>query len=406
MKYLAAAVIALLLAACSKPPAPPEPARPQAKGATDAPKLVELDAASLKEVALAIAPVIQRSIPLTVRANGRLTTNENTTWRVGSVTDGRIIIADAKVGDRVTKGQVLARMHSHDIHESRALYRKAVSDLNRLKSGVEFATRQRDRLTRLYTMKAASQEQLDSSENELKIAKSAVTNAEIEVNRTRLHLVEFLEVSADGSEQHEHDASTELHLEDLIPVRAPAAGIVLTRSITPGAVVTAANDLYTICDLSTIWAIAAVQEEHLAKLRPGMAATITVQAYPDRTFRGRVIKIEDSLDAETRTVPVRVEIDNRPGLLKPEMYATVELAAGGSLPALFVPQESVQDVNGQPTIFIEKKPGQYEPRSVETGRPLDGLLQILRGLQGGERVVAAGSFILKSQLLKSSLSEE
>ena len=405
MKYLAAAAI-LLLAACTKPPAAPEPPKAQAKAASDAPKLVELDAASLKEITLVVAPVVQRSVPLTIRANGRLTTNENTTWRVGAVTDGRIILADAKVGDRVTKGQVLARMHSHDIHESRALYRIAVSNLNRLKSGVEFATRQRDRLTRLYALKAASQEQLDSAENELKIAKASVANAEIEVNRTRLHLVEFLEVSLDGPEEHQHDAAPETHIEDLIPVRAPAAGIVLTRTITPGAVVTASNDLYTICDLSTIWAIAAVQEEHLAKLHPGMAATITVQAYPDRAFHGRVVKIEDKLDAETRTIAVRVEIDNRNGLLKPEMYSTVELNAGGSAPALFVPQESVQDVNGQATIFIEKKPGQYEPRAIEPGRPLDGLVQIQRGLQGGERVVAAGSFILKSQLLKSSLSDE
>ena len=106
MKYLAAVI--LLLAACSKPPAVPEPPKAQPKAITDAPKFVELDAASLKEITLAVAPVVQRSIPLTIRANGRLTTNENTTWRVGAVTDGRIILADAKVGDRVAKGQVLA----------------------------------------------------------------------------------------------------------------------------------------------------------------------------------------------------------------------------------------------------------------------------------------------------------
>lgn len=393
MKYLAVTAI-LVLAACTKPPASPEPPKAETKiqGREDL-KLVELDAASLKEVTLAVAPVVQRSIPLTVRANGRLTTNENTTWRVGAVIGGRITVATAKVGDRVTKGQILARMNSHEIHEARALYRKAVTDLDRLQSGVEFATRQRDRLARLYALKAASQEQLDSAGNELRIAMASVTSAEIEVSRTRLYLVEFLEVSLDGP-------------EGFIPVRAPAAGIVLTRAITPGAVVTASDDLFTISDLSTIWAIAAVQEEHLSKIHPGMGASITVQAYPSRTFRGRVIKIEDKLDAETRTVAVRVEIDNRQGLLKPEMYATVELNAGGSESALFVPRESVQDVNGQAMIFIEKKPGQYEPRAVETGRALDGLTQILRGLHGGERVVAAGSFILKSQLLKSSLSEE
>lgn len=405
MNYLAAAALALLLAACSRPPASTAPPQPEQKS-PDSPKLVELDSASLKEVTLAVAPVLLRSIPLTIRANGRLTTNENTTWRVGSVTDGRIVIVSAKVGDRVSKGQILARMHSHDIHESRALYRKALSDLNRLTAGVEFSTRQRDRLSRLFALKAASQEQLDSANNELRIARSSVTSAEIELNRTRLHLTDFLGVSVDGPEEHLHDANPETHVEDLIPVRAPADGIILTRDITPGAVVTAANDLFSICDLSTIWALAAVQEAHLAQLRAGMAASLTVQAYPDRAFRGRVLKIDDKLDPETRTVSVRIEIDNRHALLKPEMYATVELSAGGSESALFVPQEAVQDVNGQATLFLELKPGQYQPRPVQTGRTLDGLVQILRGLQAGDRVVGAGSFILKSQFLKSSMAEE
>jgi len=99
--------------------------------------------------------------------------------------------------------------------------------------------------------------------------------------------------------------------------------------VTPGAVVNASSDMFTVCDLSTIWVIAAFQEEHLPRLRPGMGARVSVQAYPGRTFAGKLIKIDEKLDPETRTVSARIEVDNRAGLLKPEMYAAVELDSGG-----------------------------------------------------------------------------
>lgn len=398
----------LLLAGCGKD-APPAAAKAPASTpaqSNETPRVVELDEAARRDAGLKVVQVETRSIPETVRASGRLTTNENTTWRVGSITDGRIIRVEVKVGDRVKKGQILARMHSHDIHESRAQYRRAVAEVNRLTTNLEFAKRTRDRMRRLYEMKAASFEQLDQAENAVKNDQVALDSAQIEKNRTRLHMVEFLQIPVEGPEDPDHPSDPESNLDDLIPIRAPESGVVLTREITPGAVVSAASDLFTISDLSSIWVMAAVQEEHLSQLRIGATAHVHVQAYPEKAFAGRVTRIDERLDPETRTVSARVEVDNRAGLLKPEMYATVDLDAGGSAPGLFIPQAAVQDVNGQSTVFVEQKPGVYSPRLVQTGRVLNGLLQVTGGLKDGERVVGEGSFILKSQLLKASLSEE
>lgn len=400
-------IVVLMLAGCSKPPVPaPTPQAAQAPAAESAPAVIELDEQARAQARLVVAAVTVQSIPETVRAAGRLTTNENATWRVGAITEGRIIRVDVKIGDRVRKDQILARMHSHDIHEARAQYRRSLAEVTRLKSNVEFARRTRDRMRRLQEMKAASVEQVDQAENEFKNSQVALSNAEIEMNRTRLHLVEFLGVSLEGPEEHGHSANPEDHVEDLIPIRSPADGVVLTREVTPGVVVTASSDLFTISDLSTVWVIAAVQEESLSRLRVGMPAHVHVQAYPDRQFQGRVIRIDEKLDPETRTVSVRVAIDNRAGLLKPEMYSSVDLDVGGTAPALFVPQVAVQDVKGQALVFLENKPGSYTPRPVQTGRILDGLIQVTGGLKGGERVVSEGSFILKSQLLKASLEGE
>jgi len=400
------AVSLLLCAAgCGSSPEAQAPSPEQAKGAAP-PGIVKLDANSLREAKLEIVDAKVRAIPVGISASGRLVTNENTTWRVGAITDGRIIRVDVKVGDRVEKGQLLARLFSHDIHESRAQHRRAVGELTRLTANLDYARRARDRVRRLYQMKAASLEQVEMADNALRNEQVALANAEIEERRTRLHLTEFLQIPIDAPADHGDVPDLEVHADYLIPIRAPATGIVLSRAVTPGAVVTASSDLFTVCDLSSIWAIAAVQEENLSRLRRGVPARVSVQAYPNRTFFGRVLKIDENLDPETRTVSARIEIDNRAGLLKPEMYATIELDSGLSESAIFIPQDAVQDVSGQPTVFIATGPESFRPAPVSVSRSMEGLIQVTGGLKGGERVVARGSFILKSQMLKSTMSEE
>ncbi|MGQ9862847.1 MAG: efflux RND transporter periplasmic adaptor subunit, partial [Thiobacillaceae bacterium] len=156
----------------------------------------------------------------------------------------------------------------------------------------------------------------------------------------------------------------------------------------------------------SVLVIANVQEEFLPGVRAGMPAQVSVQAYPNRRFSGRVIRVDEKLDPETRTVQAIVGLDNRQGLLRPEMYAVVELEAGPGERGLFIAQTAIQDLNGQPTVFVQTRPGRFEPRPVETGRTLERLVEIRRGLAAGERVVTEGSFVLKSHLLKASLSED
>ncbi len=366
---------------------------------------VTLAAAAQKESGIATAVIASRSMPQVIRATARVVNDENYTWRVGALTEGRIVSVEANAGDRVRDGQVLARMHSHDIHESRAEYRKAVSELARLKTNEGYAVRVRDRAKRLYDLKAGSLQEFEHAETELRNAQTAVSNAQIEVDRTRLHLVEFLGVPADATEHvsgqpHEHDP------DEFIPVRAPASGTLLARNITPGTVVTTSMDLFVISNLGHLWAIAEVNEENLPKLRQGMPARLFVQAYGDRAFNGSIGRIGDSLDSSTHTVRVRIDLANAAGALKPEMYATAEIETGGSEPAIFVEPESLQEVRGATVVFVQTRDDQFEVRPVQVGRNLAGVTEVARGLRPGERVVNRGAFILKSEFLKSSLAEE
>jgi len=396
---------ALLCTGCSKSVTGP-PARSEEKPAPEAAagREIVLNERMLREANIAVEQVRVRSVPQTVRASGRITANELRTWRVGAITDGRVVRVYVNPGDVVKQGDVLARMHSHDIHESRAAYRKAVADLTRLKSAEEYALKVRDRMRRLYALKAASLEQVEHAEVELKNAQSATRQGEVEVERARQHLVEYLQIPADR--EHPHVDQDEDHSdEDLIPIKAPAAGVVLARNVTPGAVISPSSDLFIVTDLTQLWMIAAVNEEHLPKLRAGQTAEVFVQAYPNHPFIGKLTKIGEELDATTRTVKARIEIPNEHGLLKPEMYATAEIHTGGSQPALFIPQSASQEVNGQTSVFVRKGGDKFEVRPIAIGRTMEGLLEVTAGLREGEFVVTRGGFVVKSQLFKSNLGE-
>jgi len=404
IRLLAAATV-LLLASCGKAPEPATKGEaPKAAAEPEkTPQEVVLDSNQRKQANLVIEQVTVRAMPHHVQANGRLTVNENKSWHVGAVTDGKVMKVSVNPGDRVQKDQVLAGLHSHDIHEGRANYRKATADLDRLKTAATYAQRHRDRAKRLYDLKAGSLETVEHADAELANAQAAVTNAETELERTRRHLTEFLQVSLDDHDDHK-DGDTE-HEGDLIPVRAPAAGVVLTRLVTPGSVASAGEELFTIADLSSIWMIASVSEEHIGKLRLGMSAKVSVQAYPDQSFTGRITRFGDQLDAQTRTIPVRIELANSGGRLKPEMYATVEIAAGSSGQGIFIPQEAVQQVDGKSVVFVQKTDDRFEPRPIQTGSAMDMRVEVTQGLKPGEQIVAAGSFTLKSHLMKGSLAE-
>ncbi len=398
-------ILAIVAAGCSRQ-APPAPERAAAGPQQPAPaqREVVLAAAAQKQAGVVTEPARVRSIPQVLRANGRVALNDNQTWRVGAVTEGRIVYVYANPGDRVEQGQVLARMHSHMIHEGRADYRRAVAEFSRLRNVEAYSLRARDRAQRLLALKAASQEQADLAETEYRNAQTATANAQVEVDRTRRHLVEFLQIQPDVPE---HDPATEHQDEqDLIPIRAAATGALMTRHVTAGAVVQPSTDLFVVSDLTSLWTIAAVNEEYLPKLRVGLPVRVYVQAWPDQPFPGRIGKIGEELDPTTRTVKVRVDVPNTGGKLKPEMYATTEIELGNSEPAIFVPQESLQDVSGETVVFVRKAPDRFEVRPVETGRVVEGLREIVSGLRGGEAVVAKGSFSLKSQLLKASLGQE
>ena len=405
MKAVIAALL-LLAAGCGtrKAETVQAEAQPQTPAKPAPETHVTLSEAAQKQSGVVTVPVTVGNVAEALHVTGRITLNENQTWRVGAITEGRILKVNVNAGDIVTEGQVLALMHSHDVHEGRALYERAQSEASRTRGNEIQARRVRDRAKRLYDLKAASLEQLEHAENELKNMQAAVAQAQIEVDRTRTHLVDFLGVHLEEPEHHEpgkHDGD-----EDLIPSKAPAAGIIIQRHVTSGTVVQPGTGMFTISNLGALWMMAAVPEEHLSRLKINMPVKVTVQAHPGTVFRGRITRLDEQLDAATRTIQARIDLTNPRGLLKPEMYADAELELPGTRSALYVPEHAIQEVKGNATVFVRRGPTEFEAIAIETGRSANGMVEVRSALQAGDAVVEKGAFILKSQLLKSSLTEE
>jgi membrane fusion protein, heavy metal efflux system len=400
LKLLLITAVLAVASACSKPaPETTADKRPTA-ALPEQPSSVTMSLKTQKDSGVETAPLKMQAVAEVVHSTARLTNDEDHTWRVGAITEGRIVSVEANVGDLVKKDQILARMHSHDIHESRAENQKAIANLARAKGAAEYAARVRDRAKRLYDLKAGSLEQLERAETELRNAQTDVQNAETDLARTKNHLTEFLGVDLEDPDAGKPKGSDDT---DLIPVRAPASGIVLTRNVTPGTVVTSSTDQFLISDLSKLWAIVEVREEFLGRLRLGMPARIYVQAYGTEAFHARISKIGDVLDPATRTVKVRVELDNSQKRLKPEMYATSEIDLGTGETAFMVPAEAVQEIRGQQSVFIQTAEDRFEIRTVKAGRTMENLIEISGNLKPGDRVCVHSAFVLKSEFLKGSM---
>lgn len=182
-----------------------------------------------------------------------------------------------------------------------------------------------------------------------------------------------------------------------LALRAPASGVVTERKAVAGMRFMPGDMLYQIADLATVWVIADVFEQDIARIARGDAATVRVNAYPGRAFAARVAYIYPTLNPSTRSVPVRLELANPGGALKPAMYAEVSISPRARGAVLTVPAAAVLHSGKRELAIVALGEGRYEPREVTLGRRGDTEVEIRSGLKEGETVVAAGNFLIDAE---------
>jgi Cu(I)/Ag(I) efflux system membrane fusion protein len=186
---------------------------------------------------------------------------------------------------------------------------------------------------------------------------------------------------------------------------SPVGGVVTEKKALQGLRFMPGDTLYQITDLSSVWIVADVPEQAIAQVTVGARARVTINAYPQSIFEGRVDFIYPTLKAETRSVPIRIALANPKAILRPAMFAQVELAVGSSAPVLTVPDSAVIASGVREIVFVQVEPGRFEPRSVELGARSGEFVEIVKGVGEGEQVVVAANFLIDAESnLRAALS--
>ena len=185
-------------------------------------------------------------------------------------------------------------------------------------------------------------------------------------------------------------------VEREVSVESPVSGYITERNALPNQFVQPDTKLYTVADLSQVWIYAQVFQTDLGRLKPGDPATVTVDAYPGRTFRGRVHQVLPQVDPTTRTVRVRLIFDNPRLLLKPGMFVNIDLGLPLG-PQLVIPASGALQSGTRQMAFVDKGSGYIEPREIQTGGRVGDDLIVLKGLKPGERIVSSANFLVDSE---------
>ncbi len=375
-----------LLSGCKNGAAQAEPsasAKPSAEPGVD----VELKPEAMKAAKIAVAP--SRKVPrlATLVAVGTLDLSPKRVAKVGAPVEGRISAVRVQLGDKVRAGDVLAVLDSGTIGRAKAEYFQAEARLKQAEK--ELAREKQLTADGVSTQRAVAQAQVDRD----------VAASELRAASERLRAV--------GASPGGSSASPSLALS------APLAGVILTAKPRVGEAVAPADTLYTVGDLSELWLMVEVYERDLHKVRAGDAVRVEVIAAPGKVFSGTVDHILETIDPMRRAADVRIVLPNADGALRPGMSATARIMTSGNAKsdksggkvedAVVVPKDAVQLIDGLSHVFVEKAEGKFELRVVELGPAIEGDVEIARGLDGGERVVVDGAFILKSQVLKEQM---
>ena len=209
----------------------------------------------------------------------------------------------------------------------------------------------------------------------------------------------------DISDEQLHALSQSREARRTLTFRSPVSGIVMEKKAMQGMRFMPGETLYQIADLSSVWVIADVFEQDIGAVRTGAKARVTIPAYPDRVFEGTITYVYPTLKAETRTVPVRLEMPNPRQLLKPAMFADVELPITGKGKVLTVPNSAVIDSGTRRIVLVQLAEGRFQAREVKLGNRNDNYTEVLEGVKDGESVVVAANFLLDAESnLKAAVS--
>lgn len=327
---------------------------------------LKISAEKVQKLGVKTAPATLKTLDKTVRASGRIEVDERNTYTVTAKFEGYIerLFVNA-TGQSVARGQPLFEVYSPELVSAQREYVIAAEGVGKLSAAGGEA-------------QAAMQQLADSSLQRLK--------------------------NWDISEEQIKALAKSGEAKRTLTFRSPVSGIVTEKKAVQGVRLMPGEVLFQIADLSTVWVQADVFEQDIAAVNVGQKAKIRINAYPGEVFEGRIAYVYPTLNPGTRTVPVRIELNNPKGRLKPAMFAEVDIPVSGKAPVLTVPTSAVIDSGSRQVVIVQLAEGRFEPREVKLGNRGSDFVQVIEGVKEGEAVVVAANFLIDAESnLKAAL---
>lgn len=355
--------------------------------------MVELSPAKLAAAGIETASVELRRLAARLQTTGEVGYEEDRIAHVAPRIPGRVQRVAVSLGDEVRRGQLMAVLDSVELGQAKAAFLTA-------RTREDLARQNYERESGLFADRITSEREMLQAKADHQEAASMRQSAQ-----ETLRLYGIPAGALEGLQPGDPGSS-------MLPVHAPIAGRIVEKHATLGELATPGDTLFTIGDLSHVWIWIDVFERDLAQVHAEDDVEVAVDSYPDRVFSGQVTYLSPEVEAETRTVRARIDVDNGEGLLRPGMYATVRIDdphAEGVEPSLVVPAAALVQRGDESLVFVPAAQrsadggSRFAARPVTIGRREAGWVEILAGVDAGDPVVTQGVFFLESELAREAL---
>jgi cobalt-zinc-cadmium efflux system membrane fusion protein len=341
---------------------------------------------------LTIEPVQVVQFSPTRRAEGKIAVNENKSTPVFSqYSSARVVKTLADTGDVVEKGAPLVQIETPDMVQAANDLTTAVAGVNKAKSQVQLSQTVETRQRELFEAKAAALKDWQQAQADLVGARNDLRSAEIALAAVRNRMVILGKSPKDVTRLEVSQT-----IDPTTAITAPISGVVVQRKVGPGQFITssATDPVYVLGDLSTVWLIASVKETDVPFVKVGQPVIVHVLAYPDREFAAKIVNVGSTIDPTTRRLQVRAEVENPDNMLKPEMFAEFAITVGVEVRSPAVPATAVVYEGDKARVWVQTADNRFASRAVDLGLQDRRMIQVLSGLQAGDKVITRGSLFI------------
>jgi len=402
MKRLFTGILALTLTltGCTA-----KPTEHTAEGPTTNPSVVQLTPEAVQQTGIEVLTAQEKELSKELTVTGDIRVDENRLFKIGSPVAGRLMDDRVILGDRVKAGQRLAsvqnvevaRVNGEFIHQ---LHQNEI-DLAQAKTRLALAQKNLAREKKLLDEGISPRKDFYQAEADATLAVSEVRGLQEHAVHIKSEAQAILGAYGSGL-SHSHSET----VQSTSGITAPRNGVVLKKNVTLGSMVSPADTLYEVADLSRVWLDMTVYPKDVERLKLGQKVVFVSDALVDQTFVGTIQYLQPALQDINQTFVARVFLDNPKGVLRPGMLGQATITTDGGQPQVFLPEVAVQSDGEKKFVFLVKGTGKYQKQPVTISNKNKAGYYIQSGVKPGDTVVGQGAFTLKAELLKSQFAEE